>query len=132
MNFYGTFLTPGMAVLDLVLSNDAGDDSYMIQGLTPMEKVAHGMHMIEMWQVLDLFIQNKVLIDNIFMWQKTSVAYRNILWVSDEVCHCLTDERNNGILQNLAAISTFMKGFGKKAVSRDAQMVYVARKGKAR
>ena len=57
MNFYDTFLTPGMAVLDLVLSNDAGDDSYMIQGLTPMEKVAHGMHMIEMWQVLDLFIQ---------------------------------------------------------------------------
>ena len=60
-----------------------------------------------------------------------SVAYRNILWVSDEVCHCLTDERNNGILQNLAAISTFMKGFGRKAVSRDAQKVYVARKGKA-
>ena len=67
MNFYGTSLTPGMAVLDLVLSNDAGDDSYMIQGLTPMEKVAHGMHMIEMWQVQNLFIQNKVLIDNVYL-----------------------------------------------------------------
>ena len=39
--------TPGMRVLDQVMSHGG---NFMVQGLSTLEKIAHGMHMNEVWQ----------------------------------------------------------------------------------
>ena len=41
--------TPGMGVLDLIMTHDDGNDTYMAHGLSKLEKLAHGMHMLELW-----------------------------------------------------------------------------------
>ena len=47
--FGSQYETPGMGVLDLIMTNDDGNDTYMTHGVSRLEKLAHGMHMLELW-----------------------------------------------------------------------------------
>merc|ERR1711973_808183 len=82
-----------MGVLDLIMTHDDGNDTYMAHGLSRLEKLAHGMHMLE-------------------LWHKTSKVYHDLSQISDDLCSCLTDESQNGILNELVFISKYMRNFG--------------------
>jgi len=86
--------TPGMRVLDEVMSHDDGTDNYLIQGLSRMEKIAHGMHMLE-------------------VWQETSQEYQKVRLnpPNGAVCSCITDDRANGLFDHLETISTVLKNW---------------------
>ena len=91
--FGSQYETPGMGVLDLIMTHDDGNDTYMAHGLSRLEKLAHGMHMLE-------------------LWHKTSKVYHELSQISDDLCSCLTDESQNGILNELVFISKYMRNFG--------------------
>ena len=91
--FGSQYETPGMGVLDLIMTHDDGNDTYMAHGLSRLEKLAHGMHMLE-------------------LWHKTSKVYHELSQISDNLCSCLTDESQNGILNELIFISKYMRNFG--------------------
>ena len=103
--FGSQYETPGMGVLDLIMTNDDGNDTYMAHGLSRLEKLAHGMHMLE-------------------LWHKTSKVYDGLKWkfgleISDDLCSCLTDETQNGIMNELVFISKYMRNFGKAERNSD-------------
>jgi len=89
------FQTPAMRMLDLILSTDDGSDNFMIRGATRIEKIAHGVHMLE-------------------LWHKTSKVFQKIRNnpPSEQVCSCATDDANNGILEELRKVSIFLRNFG--------------------
>ena len=66
----------------------------MIQGLTPMEKIAHGMHMLE-------------------LWEKASHDFKKIKAdpPSSKVCSCAIDETGNGMLEELNTIAKTLRAF---------------------
>jgi len=99
------FSTPGMRLFDLVLSNDDGKDHFMVQGLSRMEKIAHGMHMLE-------------------LWHKTSKVYEQIKanLPHEKICSCLTDEDGNGILAALEDISIYLRKFSGEEEMRNNQI----------
>ena len=92
--FGSEFETPGMGIMDRVLSNDDGSDNFMIQGLTPMEKIAHGMHMIELWEKASHDLK-KIKADP----------------PSSKVCSCAVDETGNGMLEELNNIAMTLRTF---------------------
>merc|ERR1719282_423657 len=108
--------TPGMRILDEVMSKDDGSDNYLIQGLSRMEKIAHGMHMLEVWQA-------------------TSQEYQKVRSnpPNGAVCSCITDDRANGLFDHLETISTVLKNwsnatalnqlYGTQGSSRDFRRV---------
>ena len=96
--FGSDFKTPGMRVLDTILSNDDGEsDNFAIQGLSVMEKIAHGMHMLE-------------------VWQKTSQFYQDFKAnpVSHEVCACAIDDEQTGMLDKLKYIAGLLRTFSQQ------------------
>jgi len=92
--FGSQYETPGMGVLDIIMSHDDGSDQYMAHGASRLEKIAHGMHMLE-------------------LWHKASQVYGQLNDVGDDLCSCLTDEAGNGILNELVFISNYMRKFGE-------------------
>jgi len=92
--FGSQYETPGMGVLDLIMSHDDGSDHYMAHGASRLEKIAHGMHMLE-------------------LWHKASQVYDQLSDVGNDLCSCLTDEAGNGILNELVFISNYMRKFGE-------------------
>ena len=59
-----------------------------------MEKIAHGMHMLEVWQA-------------------TSQEYQKVRSnpPNGAVCSCITDDRANGLFDHLETISTVLKNW---------------------
>jgi len=99
--FGSQYLSPGMGVLDILMSNDYGNDTYLVHGSSKLEKLAHGMHMVE-------------------LWHKTSKAYQtvnNTGSLTAELCSCLTDESGNGILDELILVSKYLRNFGNDSAA---------------
>jgi len=77
-------LTPGMRVLDQTLANDDRTDNYLVRGMSNMEKVAHGMHMNEMWEY-------------------ARKAYSELKQTppSHALCKCITNDSGTGLLHHM-------------------------------
>jgi len=86
--------TPGMRVMDEVMSNDDGTDNYLIQGMSRLEKIGHGLHMLE-------------------LWQRTAQAYQLVKLdpPNKAVCTCVTNDRANGLLQHMETISSVLRNW---------------------
>ena len=84
--------TPGMRVVDQIMSH--GDNFMVGPGLSQLERIAHGMHMNE-------------------LWQRTSLIYRQVDMnpPSPEVCSCVNDEKANGLLDHLSTISEILRSW---------------------
>ena len=79
------FKFPGFAALDFVLSNNDEPETFLVNGMTTIEKLSHQFHMIE-------------------MWTKAAPIYKDIKARQVDkasVCPCLVDEHNNGIIKHL-------------------------------
>jgi len=100
----GDFFTPGMRAMNEIYANDDGTDNYMIQGLTRAEKMAHAMHMLEVWQI-------------------AGMIYKNIQAdpPTKEVCSCAIDDNGNRVIEHLKYISNFLRNFGNKTAVREYQ-----------
>ena len=69
----------------------------MIQGASRVEKLAHSLHMQE-------------------IWQKTGNVYSDMILSnppSDDICNCAIDEDKNGITDALVSISQYFRHWGK-------------------
>ena len=86
-----SFLTGGLRALDHVLRNMDKDD-YAITNYSTLEKVAHALHMAE-------------------MWQHSKKHYEDLTMAppAREVCSCVLDTANNGILQELNLLALKIK-----------------------
>ena len=91
------FKFPGFAAFDFVLSNNDGPETFLAVGMSTLEKLAHQLHMIE-------------------MWSKASPIYKDIKARQVDkasVCPCLVDEHNNGIVKHLNYIYKELKDWMK-------------------
>ena len=90
-----SILTPSMMMLDFIMTNNDDANSFLIKGLSSLEKLAHSAHMEE-------------------LYARTKPVYNNIVNSPPEdehLCRCLTDEENNGILGSLTFISQYLRKF---------------------
>ena len=91
------FKFPGFASLDFVLSNNDEPETFLVNGMTTIEKLSHQFHMIE-------------------MWTKAAPIYKDIKARQVDkasVCPCLVDEHNNGIVKHLNYIYKELKDWMK-------------------
>jgi hypothetical protein len=89
------FKFPGGAAFDFILSNNDQPDKFGAKGETNLEEIAHQMHMME-------------------MWHKASKMYKDIATMdldTEEVCPCLVNEHENGIIDELAFISKLFRNW---------------------
>ena len=109
INKDASILTPSMMMLDFIMTNNDEIDSFLIKGLSSLEKLAHAAHMQE-------------------LYARTKIEYDNILSNppgDNGLCDCITDEENNGILERLEFISEYLrhfkspKGLGGRAMPID-------------
>jgi hypothetical protein len=88
------FKFPGGAAFDLILNNNDQPNKFGLGGLTNLEEIAHTMHMLEMYHM-------------------ASKQYKDIATNkhinTDQVCPCLVNEQENGIIDQLVVISKFLK-----------------------
>merc|ERR1719369_2332093 len=87
------FLTPGMRVLDNILSNDDDSDTFLLRGVNRMTKIAHGLHMND-------------------VWQKASLAYKLLKKTppSSYLCPCLNNDEDTGLMEHLKSWSDMLRG----------------------
>jgi len=84
-----------MKILNFVVGNNDNQDTFMIRGLSNIEKLTHLAHMEE-------------------IWIRTQPVYEALLNKSSNnmtACHCVTDEENNGIMEGLRLISEYLRNF---------------------
>ena len=96
--------TPGMRVFDQIMSH--GDNFMVGPGLSHLERIAHGMHMNE-------------------LWQRTSLAYRQVESIppSPEVCSCVNDDEGNGLLDHLGTISDILRSWTTRSMCNNERPI---------
>ena len=85
-----------MKSMDFVLSNNDNTNEFYISGVTTLEKLTHVAHMEE-------------------IWTKTKAVYQKIRKSplnDDQLCECLTMEKEMKIIDNLAMFSKYFRNFG--------------------
>ena len=97
---HSAFRFPGLATFDFILSNNDKPESFLVNGMSTLEKLSHQLHMHE-------------------MWMKAAVMYKQIKtrqFDTDSICPCLIDEQNNGIIDSLKAIAHDLKQWMPQAI----------------
>ena len=99
-----SIVTPSMMMLDFIMANNDDVDSFLIKGLSSLEKLAHAAHMAE------LYARTKFVYDDIVNNRRVLPDHRGEAR-NDNLCQCVTDENNNGILGRLTFISKYLRKF---------------------
>ena len=88
------FVSLNMKELDFILTNNNDPNNFYVRSLSHIEKMTHAAHMNE-------------------IWTKTKPIYEKIaLYPPDsELCSCLTNEKENGIIEELVENSKFFRNF---------------------
>ena len=108
------FMFPGYAEFDFILSNNDDPSAFLVNGMNTLEKLGHQLHMMDMWLRASK-IYNEIKARNI------STA---------DVCPCIVDEENNGILTNLAAISKDLRQWLTQKIVDGARHINKVRREK--
>ena len=99
-----SIVTPSMMMLNFIMANNDDEDSFLIKGLSSLEKLAHSAHMAE------LYTRTKLAYDDIVNSRSVQPDHRAEAR-NDNLCQCVTDEENNGILERLSFISEYLREF---------------------
>ena len=83
------FNTFSMNTIDKILSNIGKDNDGLGSFWSPLERIAHKFHMLDVWSKVKEVYDEQVLSDP----------------PSEDICDCLLDVKNNGIYQAVAWVS---------------------------
>lgn len=83
------FTTSSMNTVDKILSNIGNDNDGLGSFWSPVERIAHKFHMLDVWTTVKEVFDSKVMLNP----------------PSDTLCDCLLDVDNNGIYQAVAWVS---------------------------
>ncbi len=83
------FSTFSMNTIDKILSNVGMDNDGLGPNWSPLERVAHKFHMLDVWNRVHSVYQSKVVASP----------------PTDEICDCLMDTKGNGIFQAVKWVS---------------------------
>ncbi len=83
------FTTTSMKTIDKLLSNIGKDNDGLCSYWSPVERIAHKFHMLDVWSTVKEVYDSEVVHNP----------------PSDDLCECLLDVKNNGIYQAVAWVS---------------------------
>jgi hypothetical protein len=89
------FKFPGGAAFDFILNSNDQPDKFGAKGQNNLEEIAHQMHMMECWHHASK------------MYKDIAAKHIN----KEEVCPCLVNEDENGIIDELVNISKWLKNW---------------------
>jgi len=92
-----TFSSPAMAAVDRILSHMNNPD-YDLRQYTDLEKLVHAAHMQEVWQEAG----------NVYSEIQASDG------VDKDLCHCIQDVENNGIMRELLTVAHRLREAGDR------------------